>query len=217
MLAAMLTGCNNDDNSESSGESSSSTTDTSPASDNSAPGESGAAPEDSSTPGESSTPEDGSDPVSDEPFTDDWSEPDGVDNSGLPYPDNRAGRLAKSALDTGGWPAMDLLSEQETVDVMISADLKLENCEEYCFATNIISAQLYKVLVVKPAAGSEDNVRTILDNYLEAVQNDPNISFYPGQQASAEGAVKGETEDGYLYVLVHENGADIESGMLAAQ
>lgn len=212
MLVTALAACNNNNDSGSTDNNSSS------APESSSP-ESGT-PE-STTPDESTTPEESSDPESYEPWiddwTDEWTEAPGVDNSGLPFPDNKAGSLVKAALATGNWPAMDLLTEQDTVDFMISSDLKLENCEEYCLATNIISSQLYKVVIVKPAAGSEDDIKTILDNYLEAVKTDPNIAFYPGQQASADGAVSGKTDDGYLYVIVHDMGADVESGMLAAQ
>ena len=92
----------------------------------------------------------------------------------------------------------------------------LESCEEFCFSTNIISAQLKKLVVIKPKDGKESEISTAIDTYYDGVKNDPNIAFYPMQQASADGAVKGVTDDGYYYVIVHENGEDIETAMLAA-
>lgn len=92
----------------------------------------------------------------------------------------------------------------------------LGSCEEFCFSTNIISAQLNKIIVIKPKDGKESEISTAIDTYYNSVKNDPNIAFYPAQQASADGAVKGKSDDGYYYVIVHENGADIETAMLAA-
>lgn len=141
---------------------------------------------------------------------------EGADNSELPFPDNKAGNLAKAALTTDAWPSMDLVTDPEVIPVMISPDLNVDAMEEYCFATNFISAQLNKVVVVKPKADNETEVSEALDAYFEAVTTDPNIVFYPAQEESAKGAVKGKTDDGYYYIIVHENGADIESAMLAA-
>lgn len=145
------------------------------------------------------------------------SDTEAADNSGLPYPDTRAGALTKAALASGSWPGMDLVTDQNVVEIMFSSEFDLGKCTEACFATNIISAQLYKVIIIKPAEGSEDAVQTAIDNYLHAVKTDPNIAFYPGQQASAEGAVSGKTDDGYLYLIVHPNGSDIAGAVKSAK
>lgn len=139
----------------------------------------------------------------------DSSDTEAVDNSGLPYPDTRAGSLTKAVLALDSWPGMDLVTDQNVVEIMFSSEFDLEKCDEYCFATNIISAQLYKAIIIKPAEGGEDDVRTAMDNYLNAVKTNPDIAFYPGQQENAEGAVTGKTDDGYLYLIVHKNGSDI--------
>lgn len=139
----------------------------------------------------------------------DSSDAEAVDNSGLPYPDTRAGSLTKAVLALDSWPGMDLVTDQNVVEIMFSSEFDLDKCAEYCFATNIISAQLYKVIIIKPAEGGEDDVRTAMDNYLNAVKTNPDIAFYPGQQENAEGAVTGKTDDGYLYLIVHKNGSDI--------
>lgn len=220
MLLTALTACDSNKSNDSGSNQSSSSTATGGGESTSTDGESSAG--DSSSDNESSTPEsDASTPEDSNPNTDDsnsedTSEPEGVDNSGLPFPDNKAGNMTKTALTTDNWPAMDIVSDQEFLGAMFSADFNLESLEEYCFCTNVISAQLNKVIIVKPKADNEAEVSGAIDTYFDAVKNDPNIAFYPGQQASADGAVKGKTDDGYYYIIVHENGADIESAMLAA-
>ncbi len=210
MLATALTACDTNTPSDSSTNSSTSSTTESTGDSSSA---SNSSTEDSSSSTESNP--DDSINVPDDPnnSSDDM---EGVDNSGLPFPDNKAGELAKAVLATNAWPAMDLVSDPEVIPVMISPDLNVDAMEEYCFATNIISAQLNKVVVVKPKADNEAEVSEVLDAYFETVTTDPNIVFYPAQEESAKGAVKGKTDDGYYYIIVHENGADIESAMLEA-
>lgn len=107
-------------------------------------------------------------------------------------------------------------STSDNSDPESTSLFNLESCEEFCFATNIISAQLNKIIVIKPKDGKENDISTAIDTYFNGIKNDPNIAFYPAQQASADGAVKGKSDDGYYYVIVHENGADIETEMLAA-
>ena len=55
----------------------------------------------------------------------------------------------------------------------------------------------------------------MFDAHFEYIKND--AAFYPDQEPSAAGTVNGTTEDGYLYIIVHENGADIASAMLSAE
>lgn len=210
MLATALTACDTNTPSDSSTNSSTSSTTESTGDSSSA---SNSSTEDSSSSTESNP--DDSIVVPDDPDNSS-DEMEGVDNSGLPFPDNKAGELAKAVLATNAWPAMDLVSDPEVIPVMISPDLNVDAMEEYCFATNIISAQLNKVVVVKPKADNEAEVSEVLDAYFETVTTDPNIVFYPAQEESAKGAVKGKTDDGYYYIIVHENGADIESAMLEA-
>ena len=134
-----------------------------------------------------------------------------VDNSGLDYPDNRAGRMAAAALNTDEWPYMQVVSDPELIGTMFSTDsgetFNLDDLEEFCFCTNLISAQLNEVIVVKPVNGREGAVQDVLDSYLNYTQN--GAAFYPDQEISAAGAVSGKTADNYMYLIVHENGAAI--------
>ncbi|MEZ3439717.1 MAG: DUF4358 domain-containing protein [Oscillospiraceae bacterium] len=210
MLATALTACDTNTPSDSSTNSSTSSTTESTGDSSSA---SNSSTEDSSSSTESNP--DDSIVVPDDPDNSS-DEMEGVDNSGLPFPDNKAGNMAKAAFATEAWPAMDIIEDQEVLDMMLNYGFKLENYDEFCFTTNVISAQLYNVIVIKPKEGSEAEAEAAIAAYADALKNDPNVTFYPGQEASAQGAVNGKTDDGYYYIIVHENGADIESAMLEA-
>lgn len=208
-LALTMTGCGNNGND--SGESSVS----SPSS-----------PEESSS--EESSSDDSSDSSSDDSSEESSDESDaggdktdesGVDNSMLAFPENRAGRMAKAALEEDNWPGMDIVSEPEMVGAMFStADgevFNLDDLEEHCFCTNVISAQLYKVIVVKPVNGREGAVEDAIGKYLDYSQN--GAAFYPEQEESAAGAVSGKTADNYIYLIVHKNGRAIADAIKDVQ
>lgn len=209
LLITTLTACDNKSNESDSNPSSSSTA----TGGESSTGDGSSDNESSTSEDNASTPED-SNPNTDPTF-EETGEPGGVDNSDLEFPDNKAGNLAKAALNVGEWPKMDIVLP-EYMSALISPDFNPDSCEECCFASNVMSVQLNKIIVIKPNEGKESEISDAIDAYFEAVQTDPNLAFYPMQQASAEGAVKGQTNDGYYYMIVHENGADIESAMLAA-
>ncbi len=76
-----------------------------------------------------------------------------VDNSGIVYPDNKAGEIAKRVLNTN-WALLNAVSDQDSVNVLFSEDFKLDLCEEYFFASSMISLHLNKVIIIKPKAGN---------------------------------------------------------------
>lgn len=143
----------------------------------------------------------------------------GVDNSALSFPDNRAGRMAAAALRTDVWPAMDVVSEVDMIGAMFSTDegevFNLDDLEEYCFCTNVMSAQLNRVIVVKPVNGREGAVEDAINTYLNYSQT--GAAFYPAQEESAAGAVSGKTPDNYIYLIVHKNGAAIADAIANVQ
>ena len=145
---------------------------------------------------------------------DENSDPDGdnevdpaVANAALEYPDNRAGRIVRTMLSSDEWGFMMLMNE-ETTPALIP-DLSLDDCEEYCLAYCPNGTQLMYALAVKPKAGSEEKVENALATFYGNVKNNPDLAFYPMQQAAAEGAVMDTTDDGYICVIVHENGQTI--------
>lgn len=143
----------------------------------------------------------------------------GADNSHLSFPDNRAGRMAAAALNTGAWPAMDIVSEVDMIGSMFSTDegevFNLDDLEEYCFCTNVMSAQLNRVIVVKPINGREGAVEDAINTYLNYSQT--GAAFYPAQEESAAGAVSGKTPDNYIYLIVHKNGQAIADAIANVQ
>ena len=143
----------------------------------------------------------------------------GVDNSALSFPDNRAGRMAAAALRTDVWPAMDVVSEVDMIGAMFSTDegevFNLNDLEEYCFCTNVMSAQLNRVIVVKPVNGREGAVEDAINTYLNYSQT--GAAFYPAQEESAAGAVSGKTPDNYIYLIVHKNGGAIADAIANVQ
>ena len=86
--------------------------------------------------------------------------------------------------------------------------------EDGFFISNLISAHLLRVFVAKPKAGSEDAVKAVFDERFDYFKNDPNAAFYPMQWESIDGAVSGVTDDGYYYIIVHKNGAEIADAMV---
>lgn len=139
----------------------------------------------------------------------------GADNSALAFPDNKAGRMVKAALSTDAWGYMDIIADQEILNNLIP-NLSLDDCEEHCITTCGMSAQLLYAIAIKSKPESEDKVQSALDGFFDNVKNNPDLGFYPAQQESADGAVKGKTNDGYLYVVIHANGGKTADTMTAA-
>lgn len=196
VLAMTLTGCgdtknvsNNSSNNSSTANESTSTTSTES---NESTGDESTT---ESTPDENSNPEGGNevDPA--------------VANAALEYPDNKAGRIVKTMLTSDEWGFMNLM-DAETAPALIP-DLSLDDCEEYCLAYCPNGTQLMYALAVKPKAGSEEKVENALATFYGNVKNNPDLAFYPMQQAAAEGAVMDTTDDGYICIIVHENGQAI--------
>ena len=128
------------------------------------------------------------------------------------YPATRAGDYVRAALSYGEWGGMEALPDDAFEFVI--PDFDKSWADDYCFANTMISANLFKVYVIKPADGCEEQVRQWLKDYLEYCRE--SAAFYPQQQEQAAGAVIGETDDGYCYLICHEKGADIADHMTAA-
>lgn len=128
------------------------------------------------------------------------------------YPATRAGDYVRAALYYGNWSGMEAIPEDAFEFVI--PDFDRAWAEEYCFAHTMISVNLFKIYVIKPADGCRDKVRQWLNDYLDYCRE--SAAFYPQQQEQAAGAVIGETVDGYCYLICHEKGADIADRMEAA-
>lgn len=118
--------------------------------------------------------------------------------------------MAANALSATEWPAMMEIPDAETASMLLGIDVTL--CEDYYLSTQLMSAQLNEIIIVKPSAGNEAAVKEQLDAHFAYIKD--GAAFYPAQEESAAGAVQGETEDGYMYILVHTEGAAIEDALL---
>lgn len=122
--------------------------------------------------------------------------------------------MVKKALEADEWPAMDYVTEQIYVNTLFADDIVLEDCEDYCLASNIISSQLYRILVIKPKADKAEAIEAAIDEYYEYVRSGE-AAAYIDQQASAAGSIKGKIEGGYIYLIVHPNGTLVADKMLS--
>ena len=126
---------------------------------------------------------------------------------------SEAEKMVDKALKADEWQSMDFVTEQKYVNALFSDKIVLADCEDFCLSSNIISAQLNKILVIKPKAEKEAELQAAMDEYYEYVRTEGAV--YPDQQASAAGTVKGKTADGYIYIIVHRNGNLIADVMLS--
>lgn len=120
-----------------------------------------------------------------------------------------AAQMAANALTAIEWPAMMQVEDTELINSFFGIDAAL--CEDYYISNQMISAQLNEVIIVKPAEGKEADLQARLDAHFEYIKND--AAFYPEQEPSAEGAVMGTLDNGYMYIFVHENGNVIEEAV----
>ena len=118
--------------------------------------------------------------------------------------------MAANALSAVEWPAMMEIPDAETASMLLGIDTTL--CEDFYLSTQLMSAQLNEIIIVKPTAGNEAAVKEQMDAHFAYIKD--GAAFYPAQEVSAAGAVQGTTDDGYMYILVHENGADVENALL---
>ena len=139
------------------------------------------------------------------------------DTTGYEYPDNRAGDIMMEILNTGEWSMMELQHNGTETDAetlsWLYPNLDVSVFEEYCLASTAMSANLYKVVVAKPADGKTAEAQKSVDAYYDYIKNDPNAVAYPSFEESVAGTVKGQTDDGYLYVIVNTDGAKIQDAV----
>lgn len=169
----------------------------------------------SATSGATSSPESGSD-TSEPASAPETSEPEtsAPAETGDAQPESgRAEVLGAAALNADEWPSLDMISDPAIIEAYFG--FNADDTEDYYLAIPLVSANMEEIIVVKPKAGSEEAVKTAIFDHITNVTDD--MFLYPGQEEIAAGAVTGETPDGYIYGIVHKNGADIAQTMLAAE
>lgn len=193
-LALAVTGCSNNANSSSSGDSSS----------NSSEVTSSVTSSGEDTSETSNTSETSPAGTSDTSETNDTSEAPAA---------TRAGQYAEAATGAAEWPAMMEVTDPEEAMLQFSIDPAL--CEDYYFSCNLMSVHLNRILIAKPAAGSEDALKEQFDSYHSYLADMEKEGLYEAQAVSLSGMVYGETSDGYYYIIVNQDGAAAEDAMLA--
>lgn len=136
----------------------------------------------------------------------------------LEFPDNRAGKLAKAGMSEHAdqWSGMmNIIDDPEMLSVFMP-DFDVSLCEEHCLILDMVGINSHELLVAKPKAGSEDAVKAAFDARFDFIK-DPSRFLYPAGMASVEGAVHGVTDDGYYYLVVHQDGKDIEAAIKNAK
>ena len=123
-----------------------------------------------------------------------------------------AHRLADVVQNAVEFPAMGEITEPE--DILNIFGINTDLCVEYAFIQNLMSVHLNKIIILLPAAECEDELLEQLTKRFEYIRNE--AAFYPEQETSAAGAVMGTTENGYLYLIVHQNGSEAQEALLAA-
>lgn len=223
LLAALsLTGCTNNKENDSSNDSNSSVTSSTNSSTNSSTDSttsddtsSDTTSSDDATSSDSANSEDNApnDTNSENSDTEsgdsEMNEPPSLDD--YMFIETRAGDYVRAALSTDEWGFMSPITE-ELYETFLP-DFDPTWAEDCCFAQTMVSANLFKVFVVKPVDNSKEDVKKWLDDYLDYCRN--TAAFYPQQELQAAGAVVGETTDGYCYLICHENGNSVAEYMQA--
>ena len=110
---------------------------------------------------------------------------------------------------------MNIVSDPADLAIFLP-DFDVSQCEEHCLIIDMVGINSHELLVAKPKAGSESAVKAAFDARFDFIK-DPSRFLYPAGFESVAGAVQGETDDGYLYIVVHQDGKDIEAAIQSAK
>lgn len=126
--------------------------------------------------------------------------------------EKKADFYAETVLKAVEFPKMTKVETAEEIDAFF--EFNTANFVDYALYMNVMSVQLNRVFVVKPIDGKHDEVYAELKAYFDDLIK--NGAFYPAQESSAAGAVMGETTDGYIYVVFHEDGEAAARAIMSA-
>lgn len=114
--------------------------------------------------------------------------------------------LAQAVFQAVDWVSSEQITDAEIAKTMVNLDLDL--LDDYSIYVPMMSVHLDEVIIVKPKAGKEDEVKAQLDEHFAYIKD--GAAFYPNQEIAAAGAVEGETYDGFYYIIVNQIGSQIE-------
>lgn len=130
-------------------------------------------------------------------------------------PDSRAALYADAVLGAAQWPDMELITEDTAESAYSFTGIDLSLCEDYYFALPYTSVDLARIIIVKPAEGNENAVRSQVEAHFDYIKT--SAADYPTQEAAVSGSVSGVTSDGYYYIIVSENGAAAADAIAAME
>ena len=116
--------------------------------------------------------------------------------------EKKADFYAEIALNSVEFPKMTKVETAEEIDAFF--EFNTANYADFSLYMNVMSVQLNRVIIVKPLPEKHDEVYAELGAYLDDLVKTG--AYYPAQEASAVGSQMGETADGYIYIIVHEDG-----------
>ena len=112
--------------------------------------------------------------------------------------EKRADLYAEAALNAVEFPKMTKVEAAEEIDAFF--EFNIANYADFSLYMNVMSVNLNRVILVKPLSDKHDELEAYYNDLIE------NSAFYPAQESAAAGSKMGETTDGYIYIIVHEDG-----------
>lgn len=101
------------------------------------------------------------------------------------------------------------MGDGETGLTMLGIEnLDVADLEDFIVAAPMMSAQLKQFIIVKPVEGKEETVKAAMDAFAESAK-EGRRGDYPAWEEERAGTTIGETADGYIYVVVAAEGAEM--------
>ena len=115
--------------------------------------------------------------------------------------ESAAENYAQTVLSAVEFPKMRKISDPNEIDALFG--FNTADFADYSLYTELMGVNLNKVIFVKPADGKHNAVSQALKAYFdETIESG---AYYPAQQKSAAAAQFGETSDGFIFIIIHEN------------
>lgn len=130
---------------------------------------------------------------------------EGSSDASTPEADRTAQDITNAVFESVDWVSSEQVTDAEIAETMLGLDLS--ELDDYSIFVPLMSVHLDELIVVKPKAGSESKVEEELTAHLDYIKD--GAAFYPDQEIAAAGAVMGQTDDGFYYLVVHQIGSEI--------
>lgn len=139
--------------------------------------------------------------------------------SGVNASVNKASQLGDTLLNiNGSYTFYNMTVSDSSEDLKNYCKISPGNCEDYFFAYNHDYSAYSEILIVKPKTdiNSVQSFQSEFNNYFDYVKNVMETPVFSQMTLSVMGAVHGVTDDGYYYMLVHEDGTEIAANVFGS-